>query len=221
MNFEIKIPTQKLIREDLLQDLKRVSNLLGSDTIKAADYNQHGKYAYTSFRNHFGTWKNALEEASLNRGRNWGSTIEDLLVNLKDVWIKLGRQPKYDEMTIPFSKFSSTAYAHKFGNWTKTLIAFQKYLEEDGEIESLSSFEVTPSTDGHKTKRNPNWRLRFKVMKRDNFRCVACGRSPAKNPEVELHVDHIKPWSKGGETVIENLQTLCVKCNLGKGNLEE
>ena len=40
--------------------------------------------------------------------------------------------------------------------------------------------------------------------------------SPAKDPGVELHVDHIFPWSKGGETVLENLQTLCSRCNGGK-----
>ncbi len=34
------------------------------------------------------------------------------------------------------------------------------------------------------------------------------------------HIDHIKPWSKGGETVLENLQTLCATCNLGKSNIE-
>ena len=46
-----------------------------------------------------------------------------------------------------------------------------------------------------------------------------CGRSPAKDMNIELHVDHIMPYSKGGETVIENLQTLCSDCNLGKSNL--
>ncbi|MDP9174261.1 MAG: HNH endonuclease [Planctomycetota bacterium] len=25
-------------------------------------------------------------------------------------------------------------------------------------------------------------------------------------------------WSRGGETVFENLQTLCEQCNLGKGD---
>ncbi|MFA5260175.1 MAG: HNH endonuclease, partial [Candidatus Omnitrophota bacterium] len=175
------------------------------------------------FRNHFGSWKKALEAAGLKRGRNWGSTPEELLDNLKDVWVKLGRQPKYSEMTIPSSKFSSTAYAHKFGNWTNALKAFQEFLDEDSEPEtlgSLSSLKATPHSNGRKTKREPNWRLRFKVMKRDSFRCVACGRSPAKSPDVELHIDHIKPWSMGGETVIENLQTLCSVCNLGKSNVE-
>lgn len=62
-------------------------------------------------------------------------------------------------------------------------------------------------------------KLRYKVLKRDNFKCCACGASPAKNPSVELHIDHIIPFSKGGETVIENLQCLCSKCNIGKSDL--
>jgi 5-methylcytosine-specific restriction endonuclease McrA len=35
---------------------------------------------------------------------------------------------------------------------------------------------------------------------------------------VQLHVDHIYPWAKGGETVVENLQTLCMTCNIGKSD---
>lgn len=71
----------------------------------------------------------------------------------------------------------------------------------------------------HKTSRNINLRLRYQVLKRDNFKCVICGRSPAKDPNIELHIDHIIPWSKGGETIIDNLRTLCSDCNLGKSNI--
>ncbi len=46
----------------------------------------------------------------------------------------------------------------------------------------------------------------------------SCGASPLKSREVELHVDHIIPWSKGGETEEGNLEAKCSKCNLGKGN---
>lgn len=77
-----------------------------------------------------------------------------------------------------------------------------------------------PKTNKH---RNPSARtvsdkLRYQVLKRDNFKCCACGASPARNPSVELHIDHIVPWSKGGKTTIDNLQTLCSKCNLGKSD---
>lgn len=57
-------------------------------------------------------------------------------------------------------------------------------------------------------------------MNRDNFSCVLCGCSPAKDPMIELHIDHIIPWVKGGETTFDNLQTLCSKCNLGKSDLD-
>lgn len=58
--------------------------------------------------------------------------------------------------------------------------------------------------------------LRYDVFKRDNFKCSICGLS-AKDG-VKLQVDHIIPISKGGKTEIENLQTLCSRCNIGKSN---
>lgn len=58
--------------------------------------------------------------------------------------------------------------------------------------------------------------LRYDIMKRDGFRCAICGRTA--DDGVKLHVDHIKPISKGGLTVPENLRTLCQDCNLGKSD---
>ncbi len=57
-------------------------------------------------------------------------------------------------------------------------------------------------------------KLRYKILKRDNFQCVICGRRP---PDIGLCVDHIIPVSKGGTNVEGNLRTLCTDCNLGKG----
>jgi 5-methylcytosine-specific restriction endonuclease McrA len=50
---------------------------------------------------------------------------------------------------------------------------------------------------------------------RDDFTCQYCGRSA---PEVELHVDHRTPVSRGGSDVVENLTTACVECNVGKSD---
>lgn len=58
--------------------------------------------------------------------------------------------------------------------------------------------------------------LRYDVMRRDGFRCVICGRG--QKDGVKLHVDHIKPVSKGGKTEFSNLRTLCDECNLGKSD---
>ncbi len=90
---------------------------------------------------------------------------------------------------------------------------------EDNGCQSNDNFKketIEDSNIKHKTSREPSMKLRFEILKRDNFKCCACGASPAKDPSVELHIDHIVPWSKGGETIADNLQTLCSKCNIGK-----
>lgn len=61
-------------------------------------------------------------------------------------------------------------------------------------------------------------KIALKVLKRDNYKCCICGKSPSTHPELSLEVDHILPISKGGTNDIENLQTLCIYCNRGKGN---
>lgn len=71
---------------------------------------------------------------------------------------------------------------------------------------------------------NPNipWgvnRKRFFVLKRDGFRCQYCGDSPRKNETCVLHIDHVKPKSRGGSDGVFNLVTACERCNLGKSNL--
>lgn len=56
--------------------------------------------------------------------------------------------------------------------------------------------------------------LRYDVLKRDGFKCQICGSSV--NDGVKLHVDHIFPVSRGGQTTMNNLRTLCSRCNMGK-----
>lgn len=60
-------------------------------------------------------------------------------------------------------------------------------------------------------------RVRFEVLKRDAFTCQYCGKVA---PDVILHIDHIKPVSKGGNNGILNLVTSCQSCNSGKSNIE-
>lgn len=58
-------------------------------------------------------------------------------------------------------------------------------------------------------------KIRFEVLKRDNFTCQYCG---AHGEGVVLEVDHIIPISKGGTSDMGNLITACFDCNRGKGS---
>ena len=143
--------------------------------------------------------------------------IEDerLFENLMCVWEFYGRQPRVRELTRPPSKISYGPYERRFRSWTNALKQFVEYANSKG-AEAPTPIE---SSSRRQIGRSVSLRTRFRVLKRDNFTCRACGASPALTPGISLHVDHIKAWSHGGETIEDNLQTLCEACNLGKSNV--
>lgn len=57
-----------------------------------------------------------------------------------------------------------------------------------------------------------DYELRVSIFKRDGFVCRKCGSSE------RLSIDHVKPVVEGGGNEPENLQTLCLPCNLKKGS---
>lgn len=85
------------------------------------------------------------------------------------------------------------------------------FTGKDDEIENLPLKIVE-----NKSKRNIPLGLRYKVLKKDNFKCVACGNSAVDG--AKLHIDHKIPFSLGGLTELNNLQTLCIECNISKSN---
>lgn len=60
-------------------------------------------------------------------------------------------------------------------------------------------------------------KLRFAVLLRDKFSCTYCGLSHADG--AKLQVDHVKPRSAGGKTVLSNLRAACSACNQGKSTM--
>lgn len=59
-------------------------------------------------------------------------------------------------------------------------------------------------------------RLRYEVLRRDNFTCRYCGATAS---DVKLTVDHVNPSTLGGEDKPENLVTACAACNGGKSSV--
>lgn len=57
---------------------------------------------------------------------------------------------------------------------------------------------------------------RFKILKRDKFRCVYCGKGVKDGRK--LHIDHYVPWSKTKTHDPNQLVVACNVCNLGKSD---
>lgn len=202
--------------EELLADLRATAAGLGKSTIGQKDYRRLGKYDDSTATKRFGTWNKALLAAGLSVSNEVDISDERLFENVLALWQHFGRQPRRSELAHPPSTISQSPYNRRFGSWSAALHAFVEYA--NGNDEAVPVVQNLP-TPRRSTGRDPSLRLRWHVLQRDRFTCQACGASPALAPGVELHVDHIVAWSKGGETVLENLQTLCLVCNLGKSNV--
>jgi hypothetical protein len=202
--------------DEFLHDLKDVAVKLGADTVSISQYNSRGRFNASSLQRRFGSWRSSLERAGLV-APDPQATEEQLFDNLVEVWARLGRQPRLTDMTSQNSRISGDTYRRRYGGWRTALEAFVVWANKSDV--SLTARTATPAGRQHKTPRNINYRLRFLVMRRDNFKCCITGRSPATDPTIILVIDHIVPWDKGGETLFENLQTLAQDINIGKSNL--
>ncbi len=69
-----------------------------------------------------------------------------------------------------------------------------------------------------KERKLMNYSLRKEVLKRDGYKCCICGKT--EKDGIRLEIDHIIPVSKGGQSTISNLQTLCSSCNAKKNTLD-
>lgn len=215
MKFNLEPYNRNVSDQELLDDLRKVASIIGSTIIRGNDYKEHGRFAQHTFRRRFGSWKAALEMVGLKRARGWRTPDDELFANIEGLWLKLGRQPHVSDLKTSQSSFSPNAYLSRFGRWRTALEKFVSWAEEREPEHQLQDVDK-----GYAHKRTPRAigdRLRAKVLLRDGATCRLCGARPEDG--ARLHVDHVRPWSKGGETVLENLQILCEKCNLGKTNM--
>lgn len=213
MKFKLDLFHRNTSEDDMLNDLKSVSKEIQKQSVTMEEYNKFGKFHSTTLTRKMGSWFNILKKANLETSRSLiNLSNEELFKNLEEVWIELGRQPKYIEMQKPLSKYHSGTYTNRFGSWLNACEEFIKHKE--GNINFIQIEKSNKIT----RNRTINQKDKLKVIKRDHYTCVKCGRSPATERGCILHIDHIIPFSKGGNNEINNLQTLCDKCNLGKGN---
>ncbi len=221
LKFELKLRRRNIATEELLADLRRVAVKADSASITRSVYDQFGQFGATTILRKFGTWNKALATAGLGINNRLNIPNEELFENLATVWTTLGRQPIGNDINKAsgLSCFSLGTYEKRFGAWNKSLLAFMQFIELPSE-QSTGAKTISKRSAGiaRRTKRKVNWRLRAGVLIRDNCICGMCGASPAKDPNVTLHVDHIVAWNNGGETEIANLRTLCEVCNVGKSD---
>ncbi|TSC91227.1 MAG: hypothetical protein CEN90_609 [Parcubacteria group bacterium Licking1014_17] len=237
--------SDKISREKILAELEKVAVNFGYREFSSDEFNKVSKISSGTVKNEFGSWYKALTALKdklcengtdllprKSRSNLLDRTEEQLFEEMDRIWKKLGHRPSCTEWKNSNPAFSLGTYRYKFSGWSNACLKFIEH-KMGGSIVVEPMAEKTAETDTRiitegKTQhikisysRNIPMSMRIRVLDRDSFRCVFCGRSPATDLGIKLHIDHIVPFSKGGKTTLDNLQTLCQECNLGKSNKED
>lgn len=229
-----EIPESKI-----LEELERAAKHFNYIEFGWRDFDKFASISANTVKKYFGNWKNGLaalkkhlqskelDLAPRPHAPNRIYSDKDLFEEMNRIWQKIGQRPSRTEWEMSEPKIGYNTYKHRFGGWTN---ACQKFIEYKTGGDIMAEDFVLPEKIEQKTQqgtrieykkensRNVSLSLRLEVLTRDKFRCVFCGKSPATDIGTKLHIDHVEPFSKGGKSSLENLQTLCEECNLGKSN---
>ena len=207
---------------EILEDIKQVMTKLGKTTVTIREYDKMGNYHSSTALRQIGTWNEILRTLNATTS-NIFHEDKDLLDNIKKVWLQKGIQPTRRDMdNKALSSISSGTYLRHFGTWYNALDKFIEYINNDDDESLIDLDEGKNEVTGvkHKTKREPSDRLKVQVLMRDGNKCRICG-VVCDGGIHKMHFDHIIPWSKGGETTLENLQVLCSVCNEALGDVDK
>jgi hypothetical protein len=237
-NFQRK-RLNEFSEEKILNELENVAKHFNYIEFGRRDFDKIANISSSVVRKHFdGSWVKALNTLKIHLQNNKLDLYprphapnrilsdEELFNEMERIWNIVKQRPSRNEWEMSEPKISYSTYKARFGGWANACIKFIEYKMGN---DILSDDFVLPDYENQKSKsdktvykqeisRNIPLSLRLHVLSRDNFRCVFCGKSPATDIGTKLHIDHIKPFSKGGRSTLDNLQTLCEECNLGKSD---
>jgi 5-methylcytosine-specific restriction endonuclease McrA len=115
-----------------------------------------------------------------------------------------------------YNKYHSNTYNSSLMNTeVKRLHEDEDVQKQKGIYEFLLCKDKDPYAGRLLNLRAFDKRDKMAAYSRQNGICPICGQHFEYN---EMEGDHIKPWSKGGHTVLENCQMLCKDCNGKKTN---
>lgn len=139
--------------------------------------------------------------------------FEEIFAWVQKIFPKYRKEMKGLQWGILYNKYGKNDYSDK---------NFEPRISE-----LMADFDVTKKSgiyeyllDGEKNEkflsiRQFDERTKATIYEQQGGKCAICGKSFDIS---EMHADHKKAWSKGGKTVAENCQMLCVDCNLKKSN---
>ena len=127
-------------------------------------------------------------------------------------------RPNQDIPTPEVVDWATTLYFRMTGKPLRDPDRMIRSLHEDNKLVKVETGVYRYDPDAVKGDENQNFTAAQKaeILRLGGYRCAICGAT--KESGTVLHVDHLRPRSKGGKATIENGQVLCSKHNNLKKN---
>jgi hypothetical protein len=108
-------------KEEIIEELKRVANLLGKNQVSRSEFTRHSKITSSCVERTFGTWNKAVEAAGLVPATMFFKLSDDKLAQeFSRVRQQLGKIPTRTEFVI-HGRHSPTVYERRFGSWGRAV----------------------------------------------------------------------------------------------------
>jgi hypothetical protein len=213
--FDVGAPLVRFTDHELLEGLKRYAAVHGPGPFRCRDFRawKERPFDAQTVMKRFGSWRKALWLIGIGNVRPRRCDPGELMTNLEEVWRGLGRRPGCVQLKRR-GRFGSQAYCMRWGSVRRACELLAAHHR--GEITREELLAGTGPKRAYR-KTIPH-AVRWRVLKRDAYRCAVCGKSPATHRGVDLEVDHIVALARGGTDEDGNLRTLCGACNRGKGD---
>jgi len=212
--FDLNSKKVRISDDELLASVKEYAEKVNYRYFPYIEYDnwkERGAHSSTLMRR-FGSWNKVLILLGIEGGHEHTYGPQKLMDNLETVWREVKFPPGKGQLAKYGQKITEYPYVRIWGSVYHACELLAKY--HDGKItkDELLMGDVSSKN----TRQTIPLKTRWAVLKRDNYKCIKCGVSPAKDHQTELEIDHIMPVAKGGKNEIDNLQTLCRNCNQGK-----
>lgn len=147
-------------------------------------------------------------------GRN-NKSIRDLIIEF------FKAHPKKDMPHGPVVDWVEAKYVKLYNKKPRDTWRSIRNLHETGFLIKAKKgiYRYDPKAAKQRELENFTPEQREFILKRDDYKCVRCGRGG--DDGFELQVDHIKSRYEGGRAVVENGQTLCSQHNFIKKHLKQ
>lgn len=211
--FDINAKKVRISDDELLSSLEKYAEKVNFQYFPTTEFDKWNEKAAGSdtICRRFGSWNKALKIIGIDGGHERRYSPDELIQNLENIWKEIGYPPGKRQLAKYGQKISESPYKKIWGSVGIACELLAKFHEG-----KISREDLLNGNSEKNVRETIPLNVRWKILKKDNYTCVKCGQSPAKNNNVELEIDHILPVAKGGTNDIENLQTLCRNCNQGK-----